>query len=802
MPEAPNSPPLRVAELQVQPLATEALRWRCHPEDLPYDSTESIEPLREIVGQSSAVEALRFGLETSAHGQNVYVRGDAGTGRLTLVRNLLKDTQSPFQPAPDRAYVHNFDAPARPRLITLARGSGPKFSEEIESWIDFIEGELSDAIQSQVTRSRKAEIDRVYAAKAKEVSDPFNTDLQERGLAVVTVQGNGVSRPSIVPLVDGQPMPPDQLANIQPGQSIGTWTFEDLEKAIEEFSARLEEISKEVFTIRTEHQAKLKELFQCQARLILQQRSSGIRAVFGPDAVGGFLDAVIEDVVRRIEELGVAAGFTPLYRVNLIQTSTVESERPVIIENVPSMRRLIGSLDTSTTRPDEPLPAHMVLRGGSLLGADGGYLVLDAREIATRADVWGTLVRTLRSGELELVASEGDPNRRAPSLLPDPIPIRVKVILTGDARLFAALERLDADFSNLFKVLVDLDSTIPRGPEAVRFYGGVIAKLARQEDLLPFDRSALAALLEHGSRIASQKDKLTSRFGRLADLAREAHFLAAKAERTEVTGEDVREAVRRTKRRASLPARKFLERIHDGGIRIQSQGQSIGEINGLAVIAAGPLRYGFPSRITTTVAPGTDGLISIDEEADLSGRIHTKGFQILRGLLRHLLRPEHPLAFEASIAFEQSYGGIDGDSASGAEFCCMASALAGIPIRQDLAITGAIDQVGNILPIGGVNEKIEGFYDVCAYEGLTGTQGVLIPTSNAGDLMLRQDIVDACDEGKFAIYAIDRIEQALALFTGHEPGRLDDLGNYAADTIFGRLSESTKRFWTSLKAKA
>ncbi|MFQ5845149.1 MAG: Lon-insertion domain-containing protein, partial [Planctomycetota bacterium] len=316
---------------------------------------------------------------------------------------------------------------------------------------------------------------------------------------------------------------------------------------------------------------------------------------------------------------------------------------------------------------------------------------------------------------------------------------------------------------------------------------------------LPFDRTGVARLAEHGARIASRGDRLTARFGRLADIAREASFVAQKARRKQVVADDVRETVRRTKRRGDLPSRRFRELLADGTVRVQTRGEMVGQINGLAILRAGQLTYGFPARITATIGAGTAGVINIEREAALSGAIHTKGFYILGGLLRHLLRTDHPLAFSASVAFEQSYGGIDGDSASGAEICCLLSALTGTPVRQDLAMTGAIDQKGNILAVGGVNEKIEGYFDTCRDLGLTATQGVLIPTANSAELMLREDVVEACRKGRFHVYAVDRVHDALELLTGMPAGERDQEDAYPEGTLLALALQKTHEYW--LKAK-
>jgi predicted ATP-dependent protease len=433
-------------------------------------------------------------------------------------------------------------------------------------------------------------------------------------------------------------------------------------------------------------------------------------------------------------------------------------------------------------------------------------LVLEATEVLSQPGAWSALVRTLRSGFVELVMPELPVLVPITSLEPEPIPVEVKVVLLGDAHLYYLLDQLDNDFPHLFKVLADFDELIPRTADSVGLYARVFTRIAAEERLPAFSCTAIAELAEHGARVASVSGKLTARVGRLADIAREAAFLARKQAAAdasvEVTGEHVREAVRRTKRRGDLPARRFREMVAGGRIRIGTEGLAVGQINGLAVIQAGPLTYGFPTRITATVGAGVGGTVNIEREAQLSGAIHTKSFFILGGLLRQLLRSEHPLAFDASIAFEQSYGGIDGDSASGAEIVCLLSALVNEPIRQDLAMTGAIDQLGNILPIGAVNEKIEGYFDTCKNAGLTGTQGVVIPAVNVGDLMLRHDVVEACERGEFNVWAVARIHDAVALYFGRPAGERDlATGFYPEGSVLHAAVMSAFLLWQRAQAK-
>ncbi|MGI9013228.1 MAG: Lon protease family protein, partial [Phycisphaerales bacterium] len=513
------------------------------------------------------------------------------------------------------------------------------------------------------------------------------------------------------------------------------------------------------------------------------------------------LQDVVEDLIdRRLENLEEIAGQVDRYRMNVVLEHEPGTACPTVVENTPTLANLIGGIDQRFVDDEVKPPDHMSIRGGSILQADGGYLVLDARDVLSEPGAWKVLVRTLRTGKLEITDTEVGPFVRLTPIKPQPIDIQVKVILIGDPGVYYLLDQFDPDFPQLFKVLAEFDTVIPRDKTGLDQYAAVIARIAKDDDLLPFDRTAVAALAEHGARIAATRNKLSARFSRLADIARESSFLARRNQQATVNGDNVRETVRRTKRRADLTSRKFREHLANGTIRVETSGSAVGQINGLAVVSAGPITYGFPARITASIGPGSSGVINIERESALSGAIHTKGFFILSGLLRNLLKTDHPLTFDASIAFEQSYGGIDGDSASGAEICCLLSALTEIPIRQSLAMTGAIDQMGSILAIGGVNEKIEGFFDVCRDIGMSGEQGVIIPRANADELMLRHDVVEACSRGEFAVYPVDNVLEALDILlerSGEDYASLLDIARTRAREYW----EMTRQFRPEAAAK-
>ena len=782
-------------------IPSEDLRWQCNEAWLDFETTADVEPIATVVGQDDALAALQFGLETVAPGQNIYVRGLTGTGRATLVEQLLTDIGPPCPQTPDRCYVHNFDQPDQPRLLTVARGQGVKLAERMDRLIQFIEEQLGPQLSSDAVRSRRWALDEKVQASIREVGKPFEEELRAAELALVPIQVGQVIQPTILPLVKGEPVSLDKLDEMVQQGSMEATKPDEIRRRISDFARRFEDLNLKVNEIQQQHSDALNTLYEEEARRILRFQVERITKEFGEAEVDTFLQRVVDDLItHRLHLLGTDSNFTSLYRVNPLLSRPEGEDCPVIRETSPSLQNLLGNVDREFSATGTYHSDHMMIHAGSLLRADGGYLVLEVRDVLAEPGSWKVLLRALKTGLLDIVPSELAYYLMGPLLTPEPVPLNVKVILIGDPGLYQMLDYYDPDFPHLFKVLADFDNAIPRDQQGVLYYAGVLAKIISAEDLLPFDRCAVMAMSEHGARIAGERSKLTMRFGRVADVAREASHIAAKNGLAVVSREQVYEAVRRGRHRADLPARKYRARMVDGTIRINTEGKAPGQINGLAVIQSGPLTYGFPSRITASIGPGSAGTVSIERESDLSGAIHTKGFYILGGLLRNLLQTEHPLAFSASIAFEQSYGGIDGDSASGAEMVCLLSALAQVPLRQDLAMTGAIDQVGNIQPIGAVSEKVEGFYELCRDKGLTGEQGVVIPAANAADLMLNPELLQVCAEGKFHVYAVSTIHEALELFTGFEAGVADDAGNYKAGSLLHLAKSRAYEFWKKGRA--
>ena len=790
-----------MAKTRHRRLPVKALRWRCDLKHLPFRTTEEVTPVSDVIGQASAVEALDFGLGSDAAGQNVFVRGLTGTGRMTLVKGLLEKLQPVCARVQDRCYVHNFSAPHQPRLLSMAAGTARDFRRRMQGFAEFVRDDLADALQTESHKAQRELLETQVKKLLEALTEPFERDLRDAGLALVTVNMGPVARAAILPVRDGKPVSPEELAQLRSQGKVTDEEYEAFKKTRDGFQRRLEEVTTRMQEIREEGAKVVREVVEQEARGLMGELVASIRGVFaGPD-IKAFLSEVVDDIVEN-RILASGEGLpdpTRAYGVNVLLCHDGEGSCPVVVEHAPTLANLLGTIEREWG-PQGPVPSdYSMIRAGSLLKAAGGYLILDARDALSEPGAWKVLVRTLRSGSLEMVPPELTWPIWQPGLKPQAIPVKIRVILLGSSEIYYLLDRHDPDFSDLFKVLADFGSTIERNEKGVQQYAGVLARIIAHEQLPPFAKNAVAALVEHGARVAGHGWKLTARFGRIADIAREAAWLAQRQgkgkARVVVTGEHVDEAIRRTKHRANLPSRRFQELLADGTIQVQTRGEVVGQINGLAVMSAGPLVYGFPARITATVGAGTAGIINIEEQSALSGSIHTKGFQILGGLLRTLLRTDHPLAFTASLAFEQSYGGIDGDSASGAEICCLLSALTGVPLRQGVAMTGSIDQMGHVQAIGGVNEKIEGFFDTCVAAGLTGEQGVIIPMANAQELMLRADVVEACRKKQFGIWAVKCIHDALEILTGAVAGRRDGADGYPGGTLLALAQEQARQYW-------
>jgi len=595
----------------VEPLPCTALRWRCDPDRLEFETTDEVDPVAGVIGQSSAVDALGFGLEIDAPGQNIFIRGLAGTGRMTLVQRLLVELQPTCAAKYDRCYVHNFAAQDRPRLLTLQAGRARAFRRRVHELAEFIRDDLDAALGTDAVKARRESLERRQKEEIEALTAPFEKDLKQASLTLVSMQLGPVTQTAIFPLVDGKPMPPEEYDRLPAEGKISEEEHGRFQGRRDAFQSRLEEVTEKIRTIRRRADRAVHSVVEETARAVVGDMAREILIDFPGADVQKFLSEVVDDVgENRVGGQPQEIDLLELYGVNILLENDEDDACPIITENTPTLSNLLGHVDREWTPKGPARSDYRMVRAGSILRADGGYLILDAREVLTEPGAWRVLLRTLKNGRLEIVPTEFSMPMWAPALNPEPIPVRVKVILLGDAGIYYLLDQHDPDFGDLFKVLADFDPEIAREPEGVRQYAGVLARIARDEKLPPFHKEGVAALVEHGARIAARHDKLTARFSRVADIAREAAYLARKANAETVSGEDIEEAILRTRRRADLPSRRFREYLADGTIQIQTSGSVVGQVNGLAVIRAGPLTYGFPARITASIGAGSAGITS------------------------------------------------------------------------------------------------------------------------------------------------------------------------------------------------
>ncbi|MEO0051611.1 MAG: AAA family ATPase [candidate division WOR-3 bacterium] len=772
------------------------LRWCCPDDYLRFRTTEDLKISREIVGQERALAALSLGLEIEASGYNIFVTGPAGSGRTSTVQRLL-ETARPVKTLTDKCFVNNFQNPDEPHLLLLPAGEGRQLRQEMDELVAYLVKNIPRQFEGEAYQNSRQEIiDRFKEQGAARVRD-FEKKVASEGFALV--QTPPVGRPELAPIVDKQPVSVDVLDRLVEEGKLTPERANELKNRHRELTAELMAIFKELREYERQAREHLAELDKQMVSPLLEERLAEIREHHQDPKVSGYLDEVRTAVLADIDlfrqrsgeaEAGPPAGIDPYlkYRVNVLVDNSEQKTAPVVFETNPSYRNLFGSIERIWDRSGQWRTDFTHIKAGSLVRADGGFLVVNALDLLLEPGVWPNLKRTLRNRQLEISAYDPFVSLFGTTALkPEPIPLDLKVIMIGEPWVYNLLAAYDEEFGKVFKVRADFDWEMDLNRSSAAEYSQVIRALCEKENLRPFDRSAVARMIEYGARLAGRRDKVTTRFNIIADVLKEANYWAGKAQSRVVKAEHVRTAIEKRRERVRLIEEKLQESIRKGLLFIDVRGKVQGQVNGLAVYDLIEHSFAIPVRITAKVGVGTAGIISVEREAELSGPIHDKGLYIITGYLRNKYAADMPLVLSASITFEQSYGGIDGDSASSTELYALLSELAGLPLRQDLAVTGSVNQKGEIQPIGGVNEKIEGFFDICRQKGLTGSQGVLIPKANLGDLMLREDVVEAVSQGRFHIYAIETIDQGIELLTGVPAGSPGHNGDYPPDTVNGRV---------------
>lgn len=784
--------------MPLDPLPPEALYRRCDLSNLSFETTADLPDIAEVPGQDRAVAAVRFGIGIRQKGYNLFAFGAAGTGKHTTVRRFL-DQAAASEPMPsDLCYVHNFETPHRPIALMLSPGTGARLRDDMQHLIEDLQSAIPAVFESEGYRNRRQAIEEEFKQRQESAFEKLQERARERDVTMIrTPMGL-----ALAPAHDGEVLSPEEFRALPDDRRRRLQSdIEGLQKELEETVRQFPEWDKE-------RRDRLRDLYREVTSVAVGHNISKLRETYKDvPAIESYLDAVGSDLVQNADSFLPQAAEQPMmqmlggkaragddgrlrrYRVNVVVDSSGLTGAPVIYEDNPTHPNLIGRIEHQAEMGALVTDFNLI-KAGALHRANGGYLLLDVRKLLQQPFAYDSLKRALYSGELR-IESLGQMLSLVStvSLEPEAVPLNLKVALLGEREFYYLLAAYDPDFLELFKVAVDFDDETERSAEMTRSYAQLIATIARREDLKSFDRQAVARIIEHCARLVSDAEKLTTRLGGVADLMREADYLAGRAGRAIVAAADVQAAIDAQIHRNDRLRERSHEMIGRGIVLIDTKGEKTGQVNGLSVISLGGFSFGRPSRITATVRLGRGEVIDIERKVELGGPIHSKGVLILSSFLAARYALDHPLSLSASLVFEQSYGGVEGDSASSAELYTLLSVLSNLPIRQSFAVTGSVNQHGEVQAIGGVNEKIEGFFDICVERGLTGEQGVLIPESNRKHLMLRADIVDAVAAGKFRVFAVRTIDEGIELLTGVPAGERDESGKFPEGTVNGRVED-------------
>lgn len=768
-----------------KPLAPKLLCQHCDPGLFSFETTADLEDLADIIGQMRAVDAIQFGVGIRRDGYNIFVLGPSGSGRYSLVRKEL-ESKAVGEPAPaDWCYLNNFEQAHKPNAVSLPAGSGARFQRHMKQFVEELRSVVPAAFESEEYRNRIETLSGELKQRQEKAFEELGQDAHTQGVALIQTPTGF----ALAPLKNDKVVTPEEFNKLPEDEQ------QHFNQLIEQFEDRLRKIAHQLPRWQREHQAKIRDLNRETIALAVGHLIDELRGQYGslPEILA-FLDAAQADIIENVGELREAKSaegltgmvtMTPLqrYQVNLLVDHDAATGAPVVFENHPTYQNLLGRIE-HVAHMGTLFTNFSLIKAGALHRANGGYLILDAAKLLTQPYVWEGLKRALLSREIRIESlGEIFGLINTLSLQPQPIPLDLKVVLFGERILYYLLYQLDPDFADLFKVAADFEEEIDRNPENSVLYARMIATLVRKHGLRAFDRQAVARLIEHSARKIGDSAKLLTHSRSLSDLLIEADHFATDAQREVVCAQDVQSAIDAQIHRADRLRKYSLNDILEGTVLIDTDGMHAGQINGLAAVNLGNFMFAHPVRITATTRLGEGDVIDIEREVELSGAIHSKGVLILTSFLAARYSHNAPLSLNASLVFEQSYSAVEGDSASLAELCALLSALSGLPIKQALAVTGSVNQYGQVQVIGAVNEKIEGYFDVCSARGLTGKQGVLIPAANVRHLMLRSDVVEAARAGRFHIYAVENVDQAMELLTGFPAGEPDAEGRVPENSV-------------------
>ncbi|HOA96415.1 MAG TPA: ATP-binding protein [Acetivibrio saccincola] len=785
------------------------LKKECKPDFFKFEDTSKLTFSDDIIGQERAVKAMEFGLNIKSKGYNIFMCGMTGTGKTSYAQNIAKKMAKKSKTPDDWCYVYNFDDSNRPKAINLPAGLGKVFKKDMEEFVKVLKIEIAKAFDSEDYEREKAAIAKEYQAKKAELMEKLNKDAERQGFKVKTTNAGMY----FLPVIEGKTITEEEYANLD----------EEVKHEINEKSNMIQmetlEIIRQIKNIEKEAEERVSEWENKIALFAVGIQINDLKEKYRDyKKVLDYLEKVQEDILKNLDEFRDEElteeqqlllpwlktsdeSHTDKYKVNLLVDNSELEGAPVVTDYNPTYYNILGKVEHENEF-GTMITDFTMIKSGLFHQANGGYLILQAKDVLNNIQSWEALKRVLRTGEIAIENMKEQMGLIAVSTLkPEPIPVDVKVILVGSEYIYQMLYEYDEEFRKLFKVKVDFDAEMDRNSVNMRKLAQFIGAFCNREKVPHFDRTGVAKVVEYSSRLVEDQTKLSTRFNEIVEILSESVAWAEIEGCSLVTGEHVKKAIQEKIYRSNKYDKKLLELIKEGTIMIDTEGEVIGQINGLTIIDTGDYSFGKPSRITANTFMGERGIVNIEREVEMSGTSHSKGIMILSGYIGQKYAQDMPLSLTASLCFEQLYGAVDGDSASSAELYAVLSSLAEVPIKQSIAVTGSVNQKGEIQPIGGVTEKIEGFFELCKLRGLNGQHGVIIPYQNIKNLVLNDEVIEACKEGKFNIYAVKTIDEGIEILTGKKAGTKNKNGKYPPGTINYLVYEKLKKFSKAASAE-
>lgn len=797
--------------MAITKLTSAQLYRKCDSSKFDFTTTADLEERLSALGQDRAISAVELGINIKSRGYNLFCLGPEGTGKTSLVKRILEKEGKKRATPDDWVYVYNFDEQHKPIAINFAAGEATGFAKMMDEFADFLEHELPDAVKSEMYDEQLKSIREKYQEKRNDYIKVLQKKAKGKKVSLLHMPMGVV----VAPMKNGEIISPDVF---------DTLSDEEKNEIMADLNAMQEEIAAHQDDTPQWEERQTEEIKKLQNKFVkeaikkplteITQKYKGNKKVadymrmvrdFILDNITTYVPNYDQDSKPQVEDDSMLGLLSQLkgqqdedkygkFKVNVVVKNVPDSGAPIVLLDHPTQGNLVGKVER-LQQFGALITDFSLIKGGALHRANGGFLLIDARKLLLQPYSWDSLKRALASKEIKIEAPSEDTSFSTISLDPQPIPLDVKVVMTGDSELYELLSERDPDFTDYFKVEADFGGVIDRTDENEIEYAKLIGSLSKKKNLRSLNKQAVAKVIEYSSRLADDTEKLTAHVASIGDLLKEADYWARKSKASQIGKNHIEQAIKSQIYRADRINQAMLEQIDKGTILMDVKGERVGQINGLVVYNFTRNSFGKPARITTQVRLGRGEFINIEREVEMSGPIHSKGVLILQSLIANRFAKRTPLSLSASIVFEQSYGGVDGDSASSTEYYCLLSAISELPIKQSIAVTGSINQFGEIQPIGGVNEKIEGFFEVCKYNGLTGKQGVIIPRTNIVNLMLREDVVEAVEEGKFSIYAIDTVDDGIELLTGMPAGKADKKGQYPKGTVNYKVQQSLAEYY-------